>query len=140
MGLPKILIDFYLFQAPPKFNDIERALNFAEETGLGERFALEIRNAELLGNDELCAEFLKEVILVSVDSPDYINRIFPGKTVYMRIHGRENWYSYNYSQEEIKETIEKITELEREKVYIYFNNNHKMLENARKALKAFSGL
>ena len=75
-----------------------------------------------------------------MDSPDYINRIFPGKTVYMRMHGRENWYSYNYSQEEIKETIEKITELEREKVYIYFNNNHKMLENARKALKAFSGL
>ncbi|AKB40738.1 DUF72 domain-containing protein [Methanosarcina mazei] len=134
------LIDFYLFQAPPRFEEIERALKFAEKTGLGERFALEIRNKELLGNDELCGRFLNRVTLVSVDSPDYINRIFPGKTVYMRMHGRENWHSYNYSQEEIKETIEKITELEREKVYIYFNNNHKMLENARKALKAFSGL
>lgn len=134
------LIDFYLFQAPPRFEEIERALKFAEKTGLGERFALEIRNRELLGNDELCGRFLNRVTLVSVDSPDYINRIFPGKTVYMRMHGRENWYSYNYPRGEIKETIRKITELEREKVYIYFNNNHKMLENARKALKAFSGL
>lgn len=134
------LIDFYLFQAPPKFNDIERALDFAEKTGLGERFALEIRNKELLGNDELCAELLKEVTLVSVDSPDYINRIFPGKIVYMRMHGRENWYSHNYSSEEIEETARKIYELGREKIYIYFNNNHNMLENARKALKVFSDM
>ncbi|AGF98229.1 Hypothetical protein MmTuc01_2957 [Methanosarcina mazei Tuc01] len=133
------LIDFYLFQAPPRFEEIERALKFAEKTGLGERFALEIRNKELLGNDELCGRFLNRVTLVSVDSPDYINRIFPGKTVYMRMHGRENWYSYNYSQEEIKETIEKITELEREKVYIYFNNNHKMLENFVFVLTCFCG-
>ncbi len=134
------LIDFYLFQATPKFNDIERALDFAEKTGLGERFALEIRNKELLGNDELCAGLLKEVTLVSVDSPDYINRIFPGKIVYMRMHGRESWYSYNYSPEEIEETARKIYELGREKIYIYFNNNHNMLENARKALKVFSDM
>ncbi|AKB78820.1 hypothetical protein MSHOH_2337 [Methanosarcina horonobensis HB-1 = JCM 15518] len=132
------LIDFYLFQAPPKFSEVERVLGFAEETGLGERFALEIRNKELLGNDDICAGLLKKVTLVSVDSPDFINRIFPGKIVYMRMHGRESWYSYNYSQEEIEETVRKIDEFERERTYIYFNNNHNMLENARTALKTFS--
>lgn len=131
------LIDFYLFQAPPKFDDAAKALGFAEETGLGERFALEIRNKELLGNDELCAELLDKVTLVSVDSPDYRDRIFPGKIVYMRMHGRESWYSYNYTREEIEETARKINEFEPEKVYIYFNNNHNMLENARTALKVF---
>jgi uncharacterized protein YecE (DUF72 family) len=134
------LIDFYLFQAPPKFTDIEKAIRFAEETGLDERFALEIRNKELLGNDELCAELLKKVTLVSVDSPDYTNCIFPGKIVYMRMHGRENWYNYNYSQTEINETARKISGFKPEKVYIYFNNNHNMLENARTALKIFSNM
>lgn len=65
------LIDFYLFQVPPKFDDVTKTLIFAEDTGLGERFVLEIRNKELLGNDELCAELMEKVILVSVDSPDY---------------------------------------------------------------------
>jgi uncharacterized protein YecE (DUF72 family) len=134
------LIDFYLFQAPPKFTDIEKAIRFAEETGLDERFALEIRNKELLGNDELCAELLKKVTLVSVDSPDYTNRIFSGKIVYMRMHGRENWYDYNYSQVEINETARKMSEFGPKKIYIYFNNNHNMLENARTALKIFSNM
>ncbi len=134
------LIDFYLFQIPPKFDDTTKALKFVEAAKLGERFALEIRNKELLGNDELCAELMKKVTLVSVDSPDYRNRIFTGKKVYMRMHGREGWYSYDYSQEEIKETIGKISKFGPEKVYIYFNNNHNMLENARIALKVFSGM
>lgn len=134
------LIDFYLFQVPPKFNDVTKALKFAEDAGLDERFALEIRNKELLGNDELCAELTKKVTLVSVDSPDYRNRIFPGKIVYMRMHGREGWYSYDYSQKEIEETARKISESEPVKVYVYFNNDHNMLENARVMLKVWSEL
>ena len=58
----------------------------------------------------------------------------------MRMHGRESWYSYNYSQEEIRETIGKISEFEPEKVYIYFNNDHNMLENAKMTLKVLSDL
>jgi uncharacterized protein YecE (DUF72 family) len=134
------LIDFYLFQAPPKFNDPAKAIKFAEATKLGERFALEIRNKKLLGNKELYAEAMKKVTLVSVDSPDYWDKIFPGKNVYMRMHGREGWYNYDYSQEEIEETLEKITQLKPKKVYIYFNNNHNMLKNAQNTLKASSRL
>lgn len=137
-----LLIDFYLFQAPPKFKDAARALSFAEKTGLGKRFAFEIRNKELLGGDEsydgIYEQLMENVTLVSVDSPDYVNKIFPGKFIYMRMHGRESWYSYNYSKEEIGETLRKIAELQPEKVYIYFNNNHNMLENAKLTLNAFS--
>jgi uncharacterized protein YecE (DUF72 family) len=134
------LVDFYLFQVPPNFNDAARALRFAKATELGERFALEIRNKELLGNNEVCAGLMKKITLVSVDSPDYRNRIFPGKTVYMRVHGREGWYSYDYSRAEISEIIRKMCEFGPEKIYIYFNNDHNMLENARMTLKIFSGL
>lgn len=134
------LVDFYLFQVPPNFDDVARVLRFAEAAKLGKRFTLEVRNKELLGNDEACAELMKKVTLVSVDSPDYRNRIFPGKTVYMRMHGREGWYSYNYSKAEISETIGKIRHIRPEKAYIYFNNNHNMLENARMTLEVFSDL
>ncbi len=134
------LIDFYLFQTPPKFNDITRALRFAEDTGLGGRFAFELRNKELLGDDKLCEELIKKVTLVSVDSPDYRDRIFPGKIIYLRMHGRESWYSYNYLQKEIEETARKINNFGPEKVYIYFNNDHNMLENARMAFKVLSNM
>lgn len=129
------LVDFYLFQAPPKFKDVKKALEFAENTGLGERFAFEIRNKELLGDEESCAGLMKKVTLVSVDSPDYINRIFPGKVIYLRMHGKEGWYSYNYSETEIEQTLGIAAKLHPEKIYIYFNNNHNMLENAKAALK-----
>jgi uncharacterized protein YecE (DUF72 family) len=123
---------------PPKFDDAKKALRFAEDTGLGERFALELRNKELLGNDKLCSELMEKVTLVSIDSPDYQNRLFPGKIVYLRMHGRESWYSYNYSQKEIEETLLRLNESGPERVYIYFNNDHNMLNNARMALETLS--
>ncbi|CVK34706.1 protein of unknown function [Methanoculleus bourgensis] len=48
------LIDFYLFQAPPAFRDVDRILAFAGATGLGERCTVEIRNPVVLGDDEAC--------------------------------------------------------------------------------------
>jgi uncharacterized protein YecE (DUF72 family) len=134
------LIDFYLFQVPPKFADVSKALSFAEDTELGKRFALEIRNKELLGNDELCARLTEKVTLVSIDSPDYRNRIFPGKIVYMRMHGREVWYNYNYSHEEILNLRGKIRDFKPEKIYLFFNNDHNMLDNARTALRTWAHL
>lgn len=83
---------------------------------------------------------MEKVILVSVDSPDYRDRIFPGKIVYMRMHGREGWYSYNYSQKEIRETVGEISIFGPEKVYVYFNNDHNKLENARIDLEVWSHL
>ncbi|KKG12064.1 DUF72 domain-containing protein [Methanosarcina sp. 2.H.A.1B.4] len=128
------LIDFYLFQTPPKFKDIGKVLDFAKATGLGKRFALEIRNREMLGDEELCATIVEKVTPVSVDSPDFRDRIFPGKIVYLRMHGRDGWYCYAYSGKEMRETARKILEAGPEKAYVYFNNDHNMLKNARMML------
>lgn len=125
------LIDFYLFQAPPKFDDVDRVMEFAKDSRLADRFAFEIRNKELLGNDELCSRLQEKVTLVSVDSPDFQNRVFPGKKVYMRMHGRGIWYQYDYSEEELGETAGIIAEIGPEKAYVFFNNDLSMLENAR---------
>jgi uncharacterized protein YecE (DUF72 family) len=125
-------IDFYLFQAHPRHTDVERLIAFTGFTGLGNRCALEIRNRELLLDDAACRELQEHATLVSVDSPDARNRIFPGEIIYLRMHGRGDWYSHDYSDEELRGTAACIRDAGPSKVYVFFNNDHAMLENARR--------
>ncbi len=126
-------IAFYLFQLPPDFTAVEKAVRFSEKTELGKRFALELRNKKLL-EGAFWKECPGKITLVSLDSPEFQSKIFPGKTVYLRMHGRTSWYSHNYSLEELQEIVGKILALNPERVFIFFNNNHQMLANARTML------
>lgn len=124
-------VDFYLFQAPPNFRNTGRVLDFAERTHIGERFALEIRNRDLLGDDEACRTLRERVTLVSVDSPDFSGRIFAGKIIYLRLHGRTGWYSHDYSREELGDLAGQVRSHRPGKAYAFFNNDSSMLGNAR---------
>jgi uncharacterized protein YecE (DUF72 family) len=131
-------IDFFLFQLPPVLTpkSADRIEAFYKKTKLGEKFALEWRNISWF---EKCwvkwAENLG-LTLVSIDAPDFEN--FPREIyctdgiVYLRMHGRTAWYSHYYANKELEEIKEKILRIKAEKVYIYFNNNHSMLENAKR--------
>ncbi len=125
-------IDFYLFQAPPQYTDAGNLAGFAGFTGLDRRCALEIRNRDLLLDDAACEELQEHATLVSVDSPDARNRIFPGEIIYLRMHGRDDWYSHDYSDSELRETADRIRDAGPGRVYVFFNNNHAMLANARR--------
>lgn len=132
------LIDFYLFQAPPMMSDPDRFIAFAEETDLGERFALEIRNPDLLGDDEACRALREVVTLVSVDSPDFQGRIFPDDAIYLRMHGRTAWYQHDYTEGEIAGIRDRIRVLSPRSAYIFFNNDHAMLDNAQAMRRLFT--
>ena len=69
---------------------------------------------------------------VSVDSPEASYIASSNKILYLRMHGRREWYIHYYTDEELKEVILGILKSEPEKIYIYFNNNHDMLENSRR--------
>lgn len=125
------LIDFYLFQLPPSFTEIEKARNFWERIGIGSRFALEVRNKTLLKDPELPSRLPPNLVLVSQDSPDFQEKLFPGDIIYLRMHGRSGWYSHDYSRRELESLAAKIKTLSPEKVYIFFNNDHAMLKNAQ---------
>ena len=125
-------VAFYLFQAHPGLADADALASFAEACSLGERFALELRNPMLLMDDALCSHLQERLTLVSVDSPVARNRIFPGETVYLRMHGREAWYSHVYSDRELGETAGILRDLSPEKVYVFFNNGPTMLDDARR--------
>ncbi|MDD1679257.1 MAG: DUF72 domain-containing protein [Methanomicrobiales archaeon] len=125
------LIDFYLFQTHPQFQDVGRIERFLRSIHLDDRSALEVRDPSMLADDELCARLQQSAVLVSVDSPDFQNRIFPGDIIYLRMHGREDWYFHDYTKKELEETVAHIRKGNPEKVFVFFNNNHHMVDNAR---------
>ena len=59
--------------------------------------------------------------------------------VYLRIHGRTGWYYHDYSLEELEELASKVWEGRPDRVYVFFNNDHWMLENARLMKKILEG-
>jgi len=133
-------VDFYLFQLPPYLaptqRNVERIEKFVRKTNLNERFALEWRNESWF--DEKWVSWCESlgVTLVSVDSPDFQSAIFSTNgLVYLRMHGRTFWYSHNYSLNELEEVVEKALAKKPKKLYVFFNNDHDMLHNARETLE-----
>ncbi|MCM2465071.1 DUF72 domain-containing protein [Methanoculleus oceani] len=131
------LVDFYLFQAPPALADVDRIIAFLEAIDLGRRCAVEVRNPAVLGDDEACRRLQEATLLVSVDSPDFRERVFPGDTVYLRMHGREGWYRHDYTDGELAGIRDGIAAIGPERAYVFFNNDHAMLEDARTMMRLF---
>ncbi len=131
------IIHHYLFQLPPSLGPryASRIEAFATKTGLGSRLALEWRNPEWFEEKWVSWAEKLGVTLVSVDSPDLPNTIvMSGTTIYLRMHGRTAWYSHDYTDEELTEVAERILQSSPRSVYVYFNNDHAMLKNARRML------
>ncbi|MEM0506242.1 MAG: DUF72 domain-containing protein [Thermosphaera sp.] len=129
------LIDFYLFQLPPNYSCREESLKNIERfylyTDLGKRFAIEFRHPSCFKDDivKWAEEF--GITLVSIDSPIARWIVSSNKIVYLRLHGSHVWYGHDYSREELEEIRAELERLEPEAIYVFFNNNHWMLENAR---------
>jgi uncharacterized protein YecE (DUF72 family) len=126
-------IAFYLFQLPPILtpNALENIARFQERFHLGKRFALEARNQKWFNEDVYKKVEALGITIVSVDSPQGSFIIKTGKDVYLRIHGRIQWYAYAYSKKELLGLARRIKELRPSTSYIFFNNDHAMLSNAR---------
>ena len=131
-------IDFYLFQLPPQTtpDSVEQIGDFARLTNLKERFALEFRNKEWFTDQ--WAKWARDlgITLVSVDAPNLPGNMFSNNgLVYLRIHGKNRWYSHNYTDTELWDLAKKIADANPEKAYVFFNNNHNMLANAQAMLQ-----
>jgi uncharacterized protein YecE (DUF72 family) len=136
-------IDFYLFQLPPSTTpkSLHAIEEFIAKTNLKERFALEVRNMKWFDKTYVNWASGLGVTWVSVDSPDYPLDIFnTSGIVYERMHGRTAWYSHYYTDGELRDVAKRILDTNPEKAYIFLNNNHAMLENARKMLQILKEL
>ncbi|MGC8982337.1 MAG: DUF72 domain-containing protein [Desulfurococcaceae archaeon] len=129
------LIDFYLFQLPPNYSCREEGLrkveDFHEKTKLGQRMAVEFRHESCFDNN--VAKRLEDagIVVVSIDAPIGTWIVSSGGVVYLRMHGRSAWYGHEYSEEELSEVASRVLSLSPERVYVFFNNDHWMLDNAR---------
>ncbi len=127
-------IDFYLFQLPPNLskNARDKIAGFIDRIKINEKFALEFRH-----NTWFVEEILKwaeslGITLVSIDAPEFPRTIFnTARIIYLRMHGRTEWYVHNYTTKELNEISKRIALAHADKVYVFFNNNHNMLKNAR---------
>ncbi len=132
------LVDFYLFQLPPSYaktrENIETLKRFFKAVGLGRRAAVEFRHESWFNSETL--EVIEEVeaTIVSIDSPIATWIVESGGTVYLRMHGRTAWYAHEYTLTELLDVARRILELNPARVYVFFNNNHWMLGNARMML------
>jgi uncharacterized protein YecE (DUF72 family) len=73
----------------------------------------------------------KGIVVVSIDAPIASWIVSIHGNIYLRMHGREVWYGYEYSEKELREIALRIKSLSPRRVYVFFNNDHWMLENAR---------
>jgi uncharacterized protein YecE (DUF72 family) len=72
---------------------------------------------------DLLREFGVGYCIVSCpDLPTHV--VATADHAYIRFHGLEHWYRYDYSREELEEWARIIEELNAKKVYAYFNNDY----------------
>ncbi len=132
------LVDFYLVQMPPNFTMTDenlRRLSALSSLEIGRAtFAAEFRHESWFSDEAVREVSRLGVVFVSVDSPMGTYVYNSGNTVYLRMHGRSAWYAHNYAAEELDEVIGRILSLSPYRVYVFFNNDHWMLENARYTL------
>jgi len=123
-------IHYYLLQLPPRFNNIDALDLFIDEFG-SKKISVEFRDKSMFNEKVIQWGKKKCVLIVSIDAPNMPDIIMSEKVVYERIHGRTGWYSHNYSEEELLDIKNRIINGNPERIYVFFNNNHAMLENAR---------
>ncbi len=66
-----------------------------------------------------------------MDAPLLPNKIINSSgTIYLRMHGRTEWYSYIYTNKELDSLANSLKNSGAESAFVYFNNDIGMLENA----------
>lgn len=117
-----------LLQLPPGMPyDPDRLRKALAAFKIPRHVAVEFRHKRWL-NDETI-DLLREMgsIFCNADSPKTpLTNWVTADVAYIRLHGRETWYGYEYSLQELRDICKLIDKLRADgvkKVYVYFNND-----------------
>jgi uncharacterized protein YecE (DUF72 family) len=128
------LISFFLFQLPPTITTDakDKIASFIEKTKKVDKCALEPRHDSWFNTEMISWAKSIGLTWVSVDAPKFTRDIIrTTDSVYLRMHGRTDWYKHDYKTSELKDIARRITEAKPKSVYVFFNNDHNMLSNAQ---------
>jgi uncharacterized protein YecE (DUF72 family) len=91
------------------------------------RVAVEFRRAEWLNQETLGMLHTLGAAICNVDSPQQqLGSSLTSHHAYLRLHGRNRWYAYNYPHAELKEIADLARSLVSKgasRIYIFFNND-----------------
>lgn len=120
-----------LFQMPPSFKlderNFKRIENVFQKLNKQIDYAIEFRHNSWFENNEileLCKKYDVAFSIVSAPKIKFLP-VVTSKNVYIRLHGRDRWYNYDYSKEELKEFAQIIKDYLKKNlvVWVYFNND-----------------
>jgi uncharacterized protein YecE (DUF72 family) len=110
----------------------ERLRIFKNKADLNNKAVIEFRDPSWWSKSSI--EELEKIKLAmcSVDAPLLPKKILNlNNTIYLRLHGSKSWYSYVYSEKELKDIIGKLEKKSGTRKAIYLNNDHGMLPNGK---------
>ncbi len=115
-----------LFQLPPNYDySRERLDTILSQLQTRRRNVVEFRHASWW-NEEVYAAFRAAGVIFCACSapglPDDLIRTHD--EIYVRLHGPEKWYRYDYSDAELAEWAGKIRASHAKRIWVYFNNDY----------------
>jgi uncharacterized protein YecE (DUF72 family) len=116
----------FLFQFPASFHYSPEALsNIVSQLDHSRRNVVEFRH-ESWWKEEVYAAFREtQTIFCSCSGPNLPDQLITtSEDIYLRLHGVEKWYLYDYSDAELGIWIERIRTSGAKRVWIYFNNDY----------------
>ncbi len=119
--------DVILWQLPGNLHkNKEKLENFCKILDKDFRNVIEFRHTSWFNDEiyDLLAEY--DVMTCSLSAPGDLPEVLVDRTksVYLRFHGKEEWYKYDYSREELKKWVERLKKSKAKDYYVYFNNDH----------------
>ncbi|MGV3774572.1 MAG: DUF72 domain-containing protein [Verrucomicrobiales bacterium] len=138
-GMSRILkskLGCFLFQFPPSFKYApEHLASIIRQLDPAHKNAVEFRHKSWW-NDQVCQAFQERgLIFCSISGPRFPEDLIrTADDIYVRFHGKDRWYRYDYSTEELQAWAEKIVNSGATTAWVYFNNDRDAhaIRNARK--------
>ncbi len=115
-----------LFQLPPNY-DYSRARldNILSQLQPQRRNVVEFRHMSWWNGDVYAAFRDAGVIFCSCSAPGLPDDLVrTHDEIYVRLHGPEKWYRYDYSDAELAQWAQKIRDSGARRVWVYFNNDY----------------
>ncbi len=125
----------FLFQLPPSYRYSQKNLEKILKA-LDKQFCnvVEFRDRSWW-REEVFLSFKKErIVFCSISAPELPEDLIKTTdTLYIRFHGKKQWYRDLYTEEELIKYRNKILQIDPEKIFAYFNNTYKgyAVQNAK---------
>jgi uncharacterized protein YecE (DUF72 family) len=124
-----------LYQLPPSYHYTpSRLKDIANQLDPHRRNVVEFRHKSWW-NEKVYTAFKKAgIIFCSCSGPRLPDELIKtADEVYIRFHGKKQWYRHDYSKEELQVWVERIRASGAERVWVYFNNDRDgyAIKNAR---------